>query len=205
LKREGQREWRNWIHRRSKLGAGLLRTRRDPALLLPDPGSTIIYLGAGHGSTVSHLHDHLCGADNQHQGRLICVDISPRCMRDLLSLAALRPGLIPLLADARKLDSIETFVPQRVDWLFQDVSQAGQAGIFLDAARRFLNPGGRGLLSLKAASERRGSSDDAELYAAAMRTLEAAGMQIEELITLTGWEEQHALIVATAPQRWDSE
>ena len=76
-------EHRRWDPNRSKLGAGLLRTQNDPSNLLPKPGSTVLYLGAGHGTTISHLHDHLCGASNAHRGRLVAVDLAPRCLRDL--------------------------------------------------------------------------------------------------------------------------
>ncbi|NBQ26054.1 MAG: hypothetical protein EBU26_17690, partial [Verrucomicrobia bacterium] len=43
-----------------------------------------VYLGASSGSTVSHLHDHICGAGNHHDGKIIAVDISSRMMRDLV-------------------------------------------------------------------------------------------------------------------------
>ena len=68
LKRDGRQEWRQWALRSSKLGAALMRTGKDPSRMLPEPGSTAVYLGAGHGTTVSHLHDHLCGAGNHHGG-----------------------------------------------------------------------------------------------------------------------------------------
>ena len=90
-------EHRRWDPNRSKLGAGLLRTRNDPTLLLPNAGSTVLYLGAGHGTTISHLHDHLCGAKNRFGGRLVAVDLAPRCLRDLTYLAEHRPGLVPCL------------------------------------------------------------------------------------------------------------
>ena len=98
-------EHRRWNPNRSKLGAGLLRTRNDPSLLLPDAGSTILYLGAGHGTTISHLHDHLCGAKNRFGGRLVAVDLAPRCLRDLTYLAEHRSGLVPVLGDARKFNA----------------------------------------------------------------------------------------------------
>ena len=82
--------------RRIGEGAAMIRTKRNPALLLPIEGDTILYLGAGHGTSVSHLHDHLCGQDNHQGGRLVCVDLATRCLRDLTHLAKYRPGLIPV-------------------------------------------------------------------------------------------------------------
>ena len=67
LRRQSGDEWRRWDPRRSKLSAALLRTKQEPASLLPEVGSEILYLGAGHGTTISHLHDHLCGQDNRQK------------------------------------------------------------------------------------------------------------------------------------------
>ena len=187
-------EHRRWDPNRSKLGAGLLRTRNDPTLLLPDAGSTVLYLGAGHGTTISHLHDHLCGAKNRFGGRLVAVDLAPRCLRDLTYLAEHRPGLVPVLGDARKFDAWGILIPSRVDWLFQDVAQAGQVEIFLSAVRRFLSKDGIGLLSLKAASERHNDGGDEDIFAAAIAQL-SSEVELLEHINLTGFEDQHALFV----------
>ena len=187
-------EHRRWDPNRSKLGAGLLRTRNDPSMLLPSPGSTVLYLGAGHGTTISHLHDHLCGASNQHRGRLVAVDLAPRCLRDLTHLAEKRPGLVPVLGDARKFDAWGVLLPSRVDWLFQDVAQAGQVDIFLSAVRRFLSKDGIGLLSLKAASERHQEGTDHDIFASAIAQL-SNEVELIDHINLTGFEDQHALFV----------
>ena len=187
-------EHRRWDPNRSKLGAGLLRTRNDPSLLMPNPGSTVLYLGAGHGTTISHLHDHLCGAKNRLGGRLVAVDLAPRCLRDLTYLAEHRPGLVPVLGDARKFDAWGVLIPSRVDWLFQDVAQAGQVEIFLSAVRRFLSMDGIGLLSLKAASERHNEGGDEDIFAAAIAQL-SSEVELLEHINLTGFEDQHALFV----------
>ena len=187
-------EHRRWDPNRSKLGAGLLRTRNDPTLLLPDAGSTVLYLGAGHGTTISHLHDHLCGAGNRFGGRLVAVDLAPRCLRDLTYLAEHRPGLVPVLGDARKFDAWGVLIPSRVNWLFQDVAQAGQVEIFLSAVRRFLSKDGIGLLSLKAASERHTEGGDKDIFAEAIAQL-SSEVELLEHINLTGFEDQHALFV----------
>ena len=74
--------------------------------LLPGPGDTCLYLGASSGTTVSHIHDMVCGSNNHHNGQIIAVEISPRMMRDLSSLAEDRPGLIPILTDARETQAM---------------------------------------------------------------------------------------------------
>ncbi|DAC58369.1 MAG TPA: fibrillarin-like rRNA/tRNA 2'-O-methyltransferase [Candidatus Poseidoniales archaeon] len=188
-------EYRRWDPTRSKLAAAILRTKRNKSLLLPEPGSTVLYLGAGHGTSISHLHDHLCGADNDLNGRIVAVDLAPRCLRDLTYLARSRTGLVPILGDARKHTSWGVLVPHPVNWLFQDVAQSGQVEIFVTACRRFLNLGGLGLLSLKAASERWTGEGEHVLFNKVATQLTESGFEVEERIKLTGYEDNHVLFV----------
>ena len=196
LKRFEGTEYRRWDPNRSKLGAGLMRTKYEKSALLPEKGSTVLYLGAGHGTSISHLYDHLCGQNNQHGGRIVAVDLASRCLRDLTHLAKTRPGLVPVLGDARKHSAWGVLVPRRVDWLFQDVAQSGQVDIFISACKRFLNIEGIGLLSLKAASERWTGEDEQFLFRSVEEKLSENGFEIEESIELTGYEDNHVLFVA---------
>ena len=125
---------------------------------------------------------------------MVAVDLAPRCLRDLTHLAEQRTGLVPVLGDARKFDAWGVHLPSRVDWLFQDVAQAGQVDIFLSAVRRFLSKDGIGLLSLKAASERRQERTDHDIFASAIAQL-SNEVELIEHINLTGFEDQHALFV----------
>ena len=186
-------EFRRWDPTRSKLGAALVRTRRAPELLLPEEGTTVLYLGAGHGTSISHLHDHLCGAENDLSGRLIAVDLAPRCLRELTHMSKSRPGLVPVLGDARKHAAWGVLLPRKVNWLFQDVAQAGQVDIFIAACRRFLERNGTGLLSLKAASERWTGEGEEALFTSVEQTLESSGFEVEERIELAGYEDNHVL------------
>ncbi len=178
----------------------MLRTRKDPARLLPEPGTSVLYLGAGHGTSVSHLYDHMCGEANRFGGRLVCVDLAPRCLRELTFMATDRPGLVPVLGDARQHAAWGVLLPTKVPWLFQDVAQAGQVDIFMAACRRFLAPGGMGLLSLKAASERWTGEGEAALFNEVANTLGQAGYVVDEVIELTGYEDNHRLFVVHAPE-----
>ena len=186
-------EFRRWDPSRSKLGAAIMRTERDPSWLLPEEGTTVLYLGAGHGTSISHLHDHLCGQGNDLRGRLVAVDLAPRCLRELIHMAKSRPGLVPVLGDARKHAAWGVLLPRKVDWLFQDVAQAGQVDIFIGACRRFLNRNGTGLLSLKAASERWTGEGESALFDKVEHQLNTSGFEVEERISLTGYEDNHVL------------
>ena len=132
----------------------LMRTKSDPSTLIPEPGSLCVYLGASSGSTVSHLHDHICGAGNHHDGKIIAVDISSRMMRDLVIMCETRPGIIPVLADARHPLSVAQYLQRKSDWLFQDLSMPDQAKSFIESTSKLLTEGGLGIISIKAASER---------------------------------------------------
>ena len=188
-------EYRRWDPSRSKLGAAIMRTKRDKSLLLPEPGTTVLYLGAGHGTSISHIHDHICGVGNDLGGRIVAVDLAPRCLRDLTHLASLRPGLVPVLGDARNHNAWGVLLPRKVKWLFQDVAQSGQVEIFIKACRRFLEINGLGLLSLKAASERWTGQGEDVLFEEVASELSENGFIVEESIKLTGYEDNHVLFV----------
>ena len=192
-KRDGRIEWRRWDPSKSKVAAALLRTKREPSEILPVPGSTCLYLGASSGGTVSHIHDVVCGADNHHGGQVVAVEISPRAMRELSTLAASRQGLVPVLADARVPSQVAPFMRGKADWIHQDLSMADQAQTFVKISETFLRPGGTGLLSLKAASERASQGDDDSRFAKAERILEESELELVERIDLTGLEEQHVV------------
>ena len=192
-KTDSRIEWRAWAASKSKVAAALLRTSNNPSELLPETGSTCLYLGASYGSTVSHIHDHVCGSGNHHGGQVVAVEISPRAMRELSTLAASRPGLVPVLADARVPSQVVPFMRGKADWMHQDLSIADQAQSFVNMAQAFLRTGGTGLLSLKAASERSSQGDDDSRFAMAEQILEDSELRLIERIDLTGLVEQHVL------------
>ena len=196
-KRDGRIEWRRWDPTRSKVAAAILRTREEPSSLLPTPGSTCLYLGASSGGTVSHIHDFVCGAENHHGGQLVAVEISPRMVRDLVKLSDRRPGLVPVLGDARKPEQIAAFIRGKANWIHQDLSIADQAETFVKMATSFLAPGGIGLLSLKAASERASEGDDNSRFQKAEQILRDSDLVFQERMDLKGLEEQHVVFSCT--------
>ena len=192
-KRDGKIEWRKWDPYRSKVAAALLATKGEPSEILPEPGSVALYLGASSGTTVSHIHDHLCGAGNHHDGQLIAVEISPRMMRDLQSLAEQRMGLIPILADARNVNAYATTMRRRAEWIHQDLSIADQAQNFISIAEDTLSKGGTGLLSLKAASERADEGGDSSRFSRAEALLRESSLEFIERIDIEKYQEQHVI------------
>jgi len=192
-KKDGRIEWRKWDAHRSKVAAAILRTRGDPVELLPKIGSRCLYLGASSGGTVSHIHDIVCGSGNHHSGQVVAVEISPRMVRDLVSVSSERVGLVPVLGDAKIFSQISPFLSGKVDWIHQDLSMTDQAQNFVKASEFFLRSGGTGLLSLKAASERASDGDDSSMFDKAQDILNSSKLKLIERIDLSGLEEQHVV------------
>ena len=135
-------EYRLWDPFRSKLAAFLLSGAPDD--LLP-PVQRALYLGGAHGTTVSHL------SDLWPEAAIFVVEKSPASFAPLLALARRRPNLLPLLTDAQLPERYRADAGE-VDFLYQDVAQREQAGIFVENAEACLARGGRGILMLKARS-----------------------------------------------------
>ncbi len=125
----------------------------------------------------------------------MAVEISPRMARGLISLSESRPGMVPILGDARQSTVVSPLIRSKADWIHQDLSIADQAENFVKMAMKFLIPGGVGLLSLKAASERSSQGDDNARFHNAEKTLNNSELSLLERIELRGLEEQHVLFV----------
>lgn len=134
-------EYRQWDPSRSKLGAMVLKNFEIPL----EADSTVLYLGAASGTTVSHVSDILM------DGLVYAVEFSPRTMRDLIQLCDQRPNIIPILADANKPQSYAHIV-EKVDVIFQDVAQPNQAEIAAINSKYFLEEHGHLMLSIKSRS-----------------------------------------------------
>lgn len=187
LTTQGGVEYRKWDAERSKLAAYLkLGGRVWPF----HEASSILYLGAGSGTTVSHLSD-ICP-----KGSVVAIEISPRVFRDLVSVAEARPNLIPVLGDASRPESYRTHVPP-VDVLYQDVAQRDQEGIFLRNTE-FLKDGGTGLLMLKARSVDV-AARPSDVYARTRRGLVQRGLGVLDVRELEPFEQDHAAIVVKTP------
>jgi fibrillarin-like pre-rRNA processing protein len=173
-------EWRAWLPTRSKLGA-MLANGMETGLA---GGETVLYLGAASGTTVGHVADFA--------GPTYAVEFAPRPMRDLLDVAASRPRLFPLLADARDPESY-AHVVEPVDVIVQDVATRGQAAV-ATANARFLAEDGRLLLAIKARSEDV-TADPEDVFDAALDELETE-YEILETETLAPYHDDHLGVVA---------
>ncbi len=112
----------------------------------PAPGAVVLYLGASHGLTPSHVSD-IVGPD----GFVFCLDVAPRVVRDLVFVCEARENMAPLLNDAKQPGTYADKLPREgVDAVYQDIAQKEQVTIFLKNCDAFLKRGGYGLLAVKA-------------------------------------------------------
>ncbi len=147
----------------------------------------LLYLGAGSGSTVSHISDMLPRA------HLYAVERFPRPFGVLLQMARSRPNLYPILADAQSPERYRA-LPGEVDLIYQDVSQRNQVAILLDNVRTSLDPDGVVLLQLKTRSITQSESPRAVLKTA-LGELEAGGLVASETVDLAPFSRDHYALV----------
>lgn len=143
LFREGGKEYRSWDPARSKLCAAILKGLSQIGI---KPGSTVLYLGASSGTTVSHVSD-IVGKE----GTVFAVEFAPRMARDLVQMAEQRPNVLPIVADAHLPEGYAHTV-LAVDAVYQDVAARDQVAIFLKNVKRYLKRGGFALLCCKSRS-----------------------------------------------------
>ncbi len=180
-------EYRAWDPFRSKLAAFLLKGA--PADVLGRP-RTVLYLGAAHGTTASHL------SDLWPEATIFAIEKSPTSFARLLALARTRPGLVPILADAQLPERYQADVGA-ADLLYQDIAQRNQAGIFTENARACLAPRGRGVLMLKVRSVTQ-QRPTAAVVREARSTLSAAHLKVAYETELTPFSREHVALAVTS-------
>lgn len=176
--------WRAWDISRSKLGV-LVDRGIDVGLC---ESSSVLYLGAATGTTVSHVADVTAP--------VYAVEFAPRPMRDLLTVARDRDGLFPLLTDARVPERYGHVVESDIDVIVQDVATRDQAAV-ANANHRFLADDGRYVLFVKARSEDV-TADPAVVYEDVLETVRES-FTVLETESLAPLHDDHlAIILASA-------
>ncbi|MGC8812667.1 MAG: fibrillarin-like rRNA/tRNA 2'-O-methyltransferase [Candidatus Aenigmatarchaeota archaeon] len=137
-------EYREWVPFRSKLCAAI---KKGIKYFPFKKGSKVLYLGAGSGTTISHISDIL-GKD----GIIYAVEISERPLRDLVKLAEIRQNITPILADARLTETYENLIFEKVDTIYEDVADPDQIKILIKNSEKFLKQGGIAEIAIKSQS-----------------------------------------------------
>jgi fibrillarin-like pre-rRNA processing protein len=86
-------EYRLWTPYRSKLSAAIINGIKCMKIA---KGSSVLYLGAATGTTVSHVSDIVSS-----EGSVYAVELSERNVRELIRLCESRKNILPILSDAR--------------------------------------------------------------------------------------------------------
>ena len=142
LIRSGSVEYRSWNPYRSKLAAALLNGLKAFRVT---SGASVLYIGAATGTTASHVSDVVGG-----RGRVYCIELSERNMRELVKVCEVRSNMLPILADANDVDDYAEMVDE-CDFIYQDASAREQAAI-LKKNSRFLKKGGYAYFVIKSQS-----------------------------------------------------
>ncbi len=183
----GGKEYREWNPSRSKLSAYLSAGGRSYPLR---KDSKVLYLGAANGTTVSHV------SDIARDGTVYSVEFSPRSFRDLVKMSETRSNVFPILADATRPDEY-SFAVDRVDIVYSDVAQKGQADILADNMDRY---GARyGMVCIKARSEDVTASPEAVFERSKKRLIER-GLKVLDMRSLEPHEKDHVMIVVERPR-----
>jgi len=135
-------EYREWNPKRSKLGAAITKGLRQVPL---KQDSTVLYLGAASGTTVSHVSD-IC-----KNGRVYAVEFSSTPIRDLVFLSEDRVNIIPIFADANQPEEYAGML-EPVDIVYQDVAQKNQSEILIKNCKTFLKKDGYAMIAVKSRS-----------------------------------------------------
>jgi len=179
-------EYRHWDPWRSKLAAYLL----NGASRLPfEHPRRVLYLGAAHGTTLSHLSDLLPDA------QLFGIEKSGGSFGAFLALARRRSNLFPILADAQLPERYLADVGP-IDFLYQDIAQRNQADVFAENASACLSASGSALLMLKVRSvtQRR----PVTVVVTESRTaLARQGLKVVDQRSLAPFSRDHVALVVT--------
>lgn len=182
LEKDNDMEYRRWDSNRSKLAAFL---KREGSLPLKYD-MNVLYLGAGDGTTVSHMSDILT------HGKVYAVEISGKPYTNLLNLSKKRKNIYPILEDASKPSRYSDIVP-KVEFLYQDISQKDQAKIFLKNTQ-FLKEICYGFIAVKCRSIDVTKPPE-QIYSQIEADLETSGLKVLGKTDISRWQKDHAIIM----------
>lgn len=181
-------EYRLWDPFRSKLAAAIMNGLE----VFPFKNkSSVLYLGASTGTTVSHISD-IVGPS----GMIFGVEHTSRVAREFLDrVASHRKNIIPILQDARRpKEYVGAF--GKVDVVYADIAQADQTDIALENCKTYLKKNGyfvlvikiRSIDAIKASKRIVGEEIDK------MR----GSFEILQTIDLHPYDRDHAMVFASA-------
>ena len=179
-------EYRLWDPFRSKLAASIMNGLE----IFPfKEKSSVLYLGASTGTTVSHVSD-IVGP----QGIVFGVEHASRVARDFLDrVASHRKNIIPIMQDARQPQQYFS-VYTKVDVVYVDIAQPDQTDIAIANCKMFLKNNGYLFLVIKTRS--------IDVTQAPKKIIENEknklknNFEIIQVIDLSPYDKDHAMVIA---------
>ncbi len=182
---EGDTEYREWNPYRSKLAAVIMNNARN---IYINQNTTILYLGASSGTTVSHVSDITTGT-------IYAIEFAPRSIRELIQNCTDRGNVIPILADANFPEIYAKFIFEQIDVVYVDIAQPNLTDIAIQNCKKFLTDGGILIHAIKAKSIDVAKSIQ-EIFEDQIQKLESTGFEILEKINLSPYSRDHLMIIA---------
>jgi fibrillarin-like pre-rRNA processing protein len=180
-------EYRIWEPYRSKLAAAILKGLKENPI---KESSSVLYLGASTGTTVSHVSD-IVG----NKGIIFAVEPSARVAREFLeNVATRRRNIIPILMDARRFLYYYSYYGL-VNVVYSDIAQPDQTDIAINNCKCYLKPGGDLIIVIKTRSIDV-LTDPKLVTQNEAKKLEVNQFQILQIINLEPYDKDHSLIHA---------
>ena len=180
-------EYRIWEPYRSKLAGAILKNLNENPI---KDSSSVLYLGASTGTTVSHVSD-IVG----NKGMIFAVEPSVRVAREFLeNVATRRKNIIPILMDARRFLHYYSYYGL-VDVVYSDIAQPDQTDIAINNCKCYLKPGGDLIIVIKTRSIDV-LTDPKLVTQNEAKKLEINQFQILQIINLEPFDKDHSLIHA---------
>ena len=181
-------EYRLWDPFRSKLAGAIMKGLKNMPI---KPGSTVLYLGASTGTTISHVSDII-----DINGLVFGVEVSARVARELMDkVVKYRKNVVPIVEDARRPDRYAQFIFKKADVLYSDIAQPDATEITLNNSLMFLKKGGYLVLIVKARSIDP-VLPTGEIIKREAKKLEDAGFKVIEILNLNPYDKEHGFILA---------
>jgi fibrillarin-like pre-rRNA processing protein len=180
-------EYRIWEPYRSKLAGAILKNLNENPI---KESSSVLYLGASTGTTVSHVSD-IVG----NKGMIFAVEPSVRVAREFLeNVASRRKNIIPILMDARRFLHYYSY-HGLVNVVYSDIAQPDQTDIAINNCKCYLKPGGDLIIVIKTRSIDV-LTDPKLVTQNEAKKLEINRFKILQIINLEPFDKDHSLIHA---------
>jgi fibrillarin-like pre-rRNA processing protein len=180
-------EYRIWEPFRSKLAAAILKNLEDNPI---KESSSVLYLGASTGTTVSHISD-IVG----NKGVVFAVEPSARVAREFLeNVASRRKNVIPILMDARDYLHYYSYYGL-VDVVYSDIAQPDQTDIAINNCKSYLKKDGHLVIIIKTRSIDV-LMDPKQVTKNEAKKLERNNFDITQIVNLEPFDKDHSLIHA---------